>query len=131
MIIILLVLNFSLVFSCIHDQLNNNYKLLVLNDTDEINTRRLLQSQSKPTIGKYYLLYFSLRMHLDFSLFNNTSTAGKNLVNIIEIARAFWEDTIELERLNNLIFPVEEGYDRKNVLCFDLIVPERIVNSNI
>lgn len=56
-IMLLLIFLFPLYLCCVHDQIGKGYKLLVLNDTDQVHQRRILQQTSKPIIGKSLVPY--------------------------------------------------------------------------
>jgi hypothetical protein len=60
---------------------------------------------------------------------NTETIKGKSLVKIAEIAKAFWENTIEIERLSVLSYPLE-GRNPANIMCYDLKIPQKIVESN-
>ena len=54
----ILFLVFPLYYCCMHDQMEHNFKLLELNDTDEYYARRLLQdSRVTTTTGRYSIFY--------------------------------------------------------------------------
>ena len=49
---------------------------------------------------------------------------------MVSIAKVFWQNTLEVERLSTLTFPIPPGANVSNITCFDLQVPQRIVSSN-
>lgn len=64
-------------------------------------------------------------------MMDTSNNADKNVVMIMEVARAFWERTIELPRLIGLTFPLPSGTAFDSAVCFSIPVPKSITQSTI